>query len=599
MKLPEITLSQIKARASGKVFSRGEGYYRRDAITNPIRRDQTIEWQCAGSYAQPYRVRVEFVGGSIESTYCNCEYDWGGDCKHIVALLLTYLHEPEQFEERQPVIQSLSDRSKEDLIDIIQQMLIRYPDLQSVIDRPSPTQVIEGTVEMDTLTIRQELRDAFSNVYSEYYDYDDYRGYGTNPVSKIQEFRQLAKRFSDKGDWLSASQIYRAILEEFAEMEQGYFYDEEGYLAEEVNLTVSDIALCLEQDMVSQVTSERQAVLLALLGVKIWDTEFGGLDIGWESHEIILNHVQPDDIPTIRKIVEDVRDRQRKKSYGEWSVESYTRFLMELDVLDNVDSEVILKKLYDEGMDKLLIRKLLELGRVAEAVDMIKQHITGSHEMLQMANMLVAKDQSEIAQQLVEDHLGKKDDDGLTRWMIDYHQQQQNIEQVLRWQQVLMAQRPSRELYADIKGNAQALNQWDTVQPALIKALTQSKRFVMLTYIYLMEEEWELAWQILPKARKDNHGWIYAQQAIELEVADATMHVMPNRAVSIYKDYIQKLIDRRGRDNYQQAATLLLKVRQIYRDLREHETWNSLIQHIRTDYKRLPALQDELKKAGL
>jgi len=594
---PQITLSQIRARADGKVFSRGESYYHQGAIRQTIQRNNMIEGRCEGSYPQPYRVQVEFSDSEIVSTRCNCQYDWGGDCKHIVALLLTYYHEPEQFEEKPPVDDALADRSKEDLIYIIQQMVTRYPDLQSIIDLPSPTQVVEGTVEMDTTSIRQQLRETFNGGGSGYYDYDEYDEYGTYNVGQVQEIQELAKRFATKGDWLSASQVYRAILEEFAQMEQDYYNDYDGSLAEEINHAVSELATCLEQDAIKTDDKERQAIFNAMLDVDIWDTEIGGFDIGWESREIIVNHATPDDIPMIRKRIEEVRDRQRKMQYGQWQVESYTRFLMELDLVDEVDPEVTLQNLRNEGMYELLIRKLLELGRIGEATRVVKKQITGPYEMLKVANLFSTNDQSHIAQQLVEDYLGKHSDDRLTYWLIDHYKEQKNTEQTLHWQRVLMRQQPSVTLYEEIKANAHSLNQWDTIQSEIISDLKDNKRFALLIKIYLLEEEWELAWQTLPYVSQDTMSWLYRD--MQIEVADATRHVMPDRAISVYKDHINRLIGARGRDNYQRAATLLVIVRQLYRDLKEHETWNHLIQHIRTEHKRLPALQDELNKAGL
>lgn len=596
---PQITISQIKARAGGKSFSRGESYYHQDAISNPVKRDNTIEAQCRGSYAQPYRVRVEFSNSEIAGAWCNCEYDWGGDCKHIIALLLTYLYEPEKFEAKQPITEILAGKSKDDLISIIEQIVSRYPEIQSIIDRPSPTQVVQGIVELDTLSLRKDLRSAFNSMYEyDYYDYRDYGSHSRHPAGYIQDAHDFAKQFEAKQDWLSASQIYRATLEEFAHMEQDNYHDEDGTLAEEIDRTVSKLKTCLDQDVVITDDNERKAILNALLDVEIWDTEAGGFDIGWESREIILHYAKPDDIPAIREKLEEMKNYQQKRQYGQWAAESYTRFLLDLDVIDAVDPEITLQKLRDEGMTELLIRKLLELERVEEALRVVNEEIATPYELFKIANLFASKDQAHLAQQLVENFLNKQADERLTHWMVDYYQQQKNVDKTLHWERVLMRVRPTDDLYLEIKHNAKTLNQWEIIQPEIITELKQGKHFNLLTRLYLIEEEWELAWQTLPEARKEPRNWMYGQ-AIELEVADATRHIMPDRAISIYKDRIQQNIDARGRDNYAQAAAWLVIVRKLYRDLKEQETWNHLIKHIRTEYKRLPALQDELNKAGL
>jgi uncharacterized Zn finger protein len=165
---PKITLQTIRSRASDQSFSRGENYYNTGAITNTVRRGDEIEARCEGSYPEPYRVWAQLKDCESVATSCTCEYDWGGDCKHIVALLLTYLYDADQFEERPTLQDALLSRSKEDLVDIIMLMVTRYPDLQDIVDRPTPNEVIQGMVTLDTLSFRQELRNAFSS-----YGYDN------------------------------------------------------------------------------------------------------------------------------------------------------------------------------------------------------------------------------------------------------------------------------------------------------------------------------------------------------------------------------------------------------------------------------------------
>lgn len=46
-------------------------------------------------------------------------------------------------------------------------------------------------------------------------------------------------------------------------------------------------------------------------------------------------------------------------------------------------------------------------------------------------------------------------------------------------------------------------------------------------------------------------------------------------------------------------AQNLAKVQQAYNQLGEIETWETLIAELREEHKRLPALKDELNKAGL
>lgn len=76
-------------------------------------------------------------------------------------------------------------------------------------------------------------------------------------------------------------------------------------------------------------------------------------------------------------------------------------------------------------------------------------------------------------------------------------------------------------------------------------------------------------------------------------------HVGPERAIQVYISLARTNIDLRSRDNYAVAARHLASARDTYRLSNNEAVWQTLISEIKTEFKRLPALQDELRKAGL
>ena len=95
MQLPLLTQDQVQERCTAQSFKRGLEYYREGAIGNPVLLDYKLSANCQGTEVYPYRVSVEFMPTGIATAYCSCPYSWDGDCKHIVALLLTYIKTPE------------------------------------------------------------------------------------------------------------------------------------------------------------------------------------------------------------------------------------------------------------------------------------------------------------------------------------------------------------------------------------------------------------------------------------------------------------------------------------------------------------------------
>jgi hypothetical protein len=124
--LDHLTEGDIQARCSETSFDRGWNYYTGGALRGRVRLDDGLETRVSGTYT--YRVTVrESPGGLV--TWCTCPYDWGGDCKHIVATLLAWLHEPESFRANADLRAALVTRSKEDLADILSDICAVYPHL--------------------------------------------------------------------------------------------------------------------------------------------------------------------------------------------------------------------------------------------------------------------------------------------------------------------------------------------------------------------------------------------------------------------------------------------------------------------------------------
>ena len=84
--MPQIKPEEIRSRTTAQSYMRGESYFQNEAIFDTVRRGNELEGRCEGSDYAPYHVSATLdEKGHIIATSCTCEYNWGGDCKHIVA----------------------------------------------------------------------------------------------------------------------------------------------------------------------------------------------------------------------------------------------------------------------------------------------------------------------------------------------------------------------------------------------------------------------------------------------------------------------------------------------------------------------------------
>ena len=131
IKLSEAT---IRAGASEKVFARGQELLRRGAVSRTTICGSTLSGECEGNDSPFYKARVELDEGGVRSASCTCPYDFGGYCKHLVALLLAYALEPERFAVRQDPAELLSGLNREQLLALLTRLLRELPDLSDRVE---------------------------------------------------------------------------------------------------------------------------------------------------------------------------------------------------------------------------------------------------------------------------------------------------------------------------------------------------------------------------------------------------------------------------------------------------------------------------------
>jgi hypothetical protein len=157
---PTLTRGDVHAWVGETMLQRGAPYVG-DALFNLRRTGRALKARCQGTASQPYRVEATIKAeGGIERDDCTCPV--GGRCKHVAALLLAWLDDPDAFAEvaETEVDTALEGRSKAELIALIHQMLARFPELESLLSMPLP--VADARLKpADPALIRREVVGAF------------------------------------------------------------------------------------------------------------------------------------------------------------------------------------------------------------------------------------------------------------------------------------------------------------------------------------------------------------------------------------------------------------------------------------------------------
>jgi len=273
--MPALTEDKIQALASSQSFERGADYYRGGAVFDTRRVGDELRGQCRGSSYTPYRVSAQLSPGGVVATYCTCPYDWGGICKHIVALLLTWVHDPDAFQPVAPVEERLASKSKEELMVLIQEMLKREPDLERLLDLPLHPDL---TSPIDQNAFRRQIEFIFQN------EFPDPQGVAIELAAIVE----TADRFTAVENWSAAGSIYHLIIDETIPF-YDELYDEEGDVSSVLGQCVMSLDRCLTEETLDGAT--RQSWLETLLDAEFKDIEMGviRLVISWLSKPTMKN----------------------------------------------------------------------------------------------------------------------------------------------------------------------------------------------------------------------------------------------------------------------------------------------------------------------
>jgi hypothetical protein len=169
---------------------------------------------------------------------------------------------------------------------------------------------------------------------------------------------------------------------------------------------------------------------------------------------------------------------------------------------------------------------------------------------------------------------------------------------------------PDETTYRAVRFAAQLAGQpeevWSGLRPRLIQTLEQQNRWAALVSVYLDEGEVGQALAALARMEQQpglplsryGYGYPSAPGHYHIQVAQAAEEHYPDEALRLYKSVVQKLIDGRGRENYQQAVNHVIHIKQLYQKQRRESEWQAYVKNLRNSHKSLRALKEELDKRG-
>lgn len=584
--LPTITDQDLRDRFGPRSYRQGRDYFEGGAVSGTWRDGAVLSGRVQGSRSSPYRVQVVLGGDGIAEAECSCPVGSFGHCKHVAALLLAWLDDPAAFREVADLDAWLGQRSQAELIALIKRMLHRVPELEELLDVPV---VASGQpfTEADREAIRRQAAEAFRRA-----------GYAWGAESNIPEgltsLLEVSDGYAKVGDPHGAALVAATVLEALAERVTQYG-DEEGDLRDVAAGCVERLRASLGLLPHEGARETRDAILRALFEAVRADLEGGGIGFVEEAADVLLEATSPEERATIAAWARDAMESGPRDAFDDWAREAWGGLLLDLE-LDTLDDEAFIQVCRETGRSHALVDRLLQLGRVDEALAEVR--VTADFDFLDLANVLVDRGQVDAAETIVAERLaGGTAYPHLLEWQKTQALARGDHERALDLTCRLFQAAPTLEGYREARELASALERWQDLRPDLIARVQSGTHRGLLADIYLDEGD-------IDRALEAVHGtslfeWGYGDAPRPLRVARAAEATRPRAALEIFQRYVDAYIDQRNRASYQEAAALLVRMRDIRLGLGEANAWDAYIADLRERYPRLRALREELNAAGL
>jgi len=499
-------------------------------------------------------------------------------------------------QNRETVLDQL-DRSE--LLTLIKQMIQIYPTLAQLVDALPDTHEEQQRASSDPEFYRLKVAHIFETT-----DRDTWgsEGRAAGPLLDIVE---ISDTFLEKEEYADAVMIYETVIRATLDQYTSFrWHAYEGDLDEVVEHCVDELETCLQKQ--PRNTALQTHIIQTLRDVY----EF---DMNLDNDEPVMSRK----IPAV--LVRRTTSTERKtlatwvrKTFGldiDWENDDFrddhdpvTSFLLGLES-DLLDDETFLRICRERENYAYLIERLLTRGRDEEALAAAQQ--VDTYDILEIAEIFCEHGHEAEAERLIEGRSQHSQRQELLEWLQERYQARGDLEATLAMACRLFAipLGATIERYREIRQLAEPSGQWATVQAELLASVKQSRNIKLQIEIALDEGQMKEALALLQSQQQkgDTKNGPYGGDlfSIGIEVAKAIEETEPLEAIAIYQKYVQTRVAWRGRDNYHTACQYLVTVRRLFQKMGKSNLWTTYLMDLRGQNSKLPALKDEMVKAGL
>jgi len=594
MPIPNLTQATIQRHATDQSYDRGQAYWRSGAVTAVTQRQQTLEAEVEGNAPLPYRVTVEFDHGGITAASCTCQYSFEGWCKHLVATLLTCVHQPETVEQRPSLSQLLDRLDWPQTQGLVQSLVAENPELIESVDlyvtrlgqpqtAPAKRSAPPRQTSVDPAPFKRQAKAVVRGAVRDW----DYGRDDDDIAYEIGALVDDALAFVEQGDAANAMVALQGITEGCAEN-----WDE---IDEYVGLTPADVGLDLDaawaEVLLSADLTEDEA-LVWQEKLEFWQDQFDSFAMSLEALR------QGWDYPPLLKVFAG-----EITELGAWAGEApdwadeFSQ--IRLKILARQERyEDYLRLAAAENQTQQYLTMLAQLGRTDEVMTIAPQQVTTLTEAKAIAETLRSQNQLPQALQIALQGLRLENVNPyaaheFATWTSDLATGLGDTAAALEASILGFKARPSFQDYQTIQALAGA--DWATVQADLLDYLRTDHGWgseEAQVNIFLHEELWEEAIAVASQLSSYYGNLV-------LTVMDAVVATHSQWVIDNARPRAESIMDEGKAKYYHHAVDWLKRMKAAYHALGQAGDWRQYHHRLKATHGRKRKLMGLMEQAHL
>ncbi len=557
-----IPLNEFEQIIEETILKRGLSYYKNGFVTGFVELSNG-EYEASVSGSEEYTVRLEVINDEIVQHNCDCPYDFGPVCKHVVASIFHLKQDELNLNEKNtPLAKKTKKKS------VTQQLngllsKVSHKDLktfiqgQSKMDEQFRNLFLSNFAHLNESQSKEFYQEQIQSVVNSATDEHGFIGWdemtyleqGIDPIIAIAE-----KHFENK-NYENAIFIFTALMEVMTETLQ-FCDDSSGVIGGIIDSSYETLSSISLEKTSGDIRSDLFDYCISAFEMKYydgWDWHLGVLHI---ANNLVANEKEAD---IIIKCLDTVNGEYEKESAQSFKLEIITKY-----------------------KDKEAVQKFID------------KHISNSSIRNSEIEKAIKNNEFEKAIKLCKDGINcdEQDKPGLAKkwydWLLEIALNQNDTVKIIEYARYRLINSfgATQDYYAILKQNV-GPNKWKDFLEEIIKEVTPKggwKYDGLIRKIYINEKWWDRLFLLLKQNTsleniENNEKYLSKDYSVEL--------------IQLYSERLVKYVDRyMGRNHYQTACRYLRRMKK----LGGKEEVNKLIKHFREAYPKRKALLDELNR---